>query len=608
MRSDTNRAIPGTVRDGAIPLAAPSDFRARVPGRGLLSDFQASSTSTESPMRLQFPEPRLSLLLSAICLTSPLATAQTTWIFGECDGQLGSTPIPGVANYATDSRIPNDPVTAGQRAGTVYPTTAPVLGRVSGEGGVAIDKINKLLYVTNGDRTGNLTLEIHPLPGDSCAPGPASGSMTVTGTYPFAKNVTGITIEYWTSPLTGLDEPYRMWCSAGENQPDGTASSGQYHWFWLTPNPPPGQTPGAWSTTIAARTTPNGGFNMRDIAFGWVRIPSSGGSGSFSGPKHGCLFGIVSGGFPQSMVDVWDVNSGQYLYTNNASGLVQATGVAIDTSMPIDLVNSNPPHPFGPPRKISGRVLLSGIPTSSSVPIVKDITGHPNLIANSTWNPVGIGNCTSNPYFGGMAYSAEVVTAGSPNGIGCAQGMTSSARTGILLRYPPNANPAPTNPAHNQDPIRPGQTLVGLKKNGQPAFEFVGCNPPPGENAVTNTTPFLLVEINSTTPWTDPVTGQTLITTPPGPGILNPTATILSGAWLTPNLVAEASFFQNPALGVPASPLPPAIYDTPQVPRHYKGYAQWIFICGTYSSFPTNFPNVPYYTSEPVRFGLSNTN
>lgn len=539
--------------------------------------------------------------LSMLCLEA--ADAQTTWIYGECDGQLGS-PQAGVANYATDCYVPSDPILPGKKSGMISPPIPPALSRASSDGGVAVDKINKLLYVTNGDKNGagagNLTLYISPLPGDSCVQGAAASTMTVTGTYPFLYNVTGIAIENWISPVTGLDEPYRMWCSSGFDTAGGGATFGQYDYFWLTPSPPPGGAQGAWSGA-GARGIPNGGFNTRDIAFGLVQVVSPTGVNT----RHSCLFGIAGGLMPWTMVDVWDVNSNTLLYTDNSAGFTDASGIAIDTSMPIDLVSASPPPAFGPKRRMSGRVLVFGTRVGVPLPYIRDISANPSPLVQSTWTPSGIGNCNNNPYYTGMSYSAELVTASQPSGLGCVTGLVSSARADVNLQYLPNMNPAPINPAHRQDPALPGQPLATLNYGTAPSFDVIACNFPPGE-APAGTTPFLLVQKNGSTPWTDPATGQTLIATPPGSGVLTPpTGVVLPATWNGGPLISEASVFTSALLNVPLSPVPPANYNLPASPRHHVYYAQWIFVCGQHAIWPSNFP-VPFSTAEAVRVALSN--
>lgn len=285
---------------------------------------------------------------------SPAAHAQTTLVYSEC----GTAPVVRtVSGYSVDSKVPGDLIGPGFALGSVAVSTPAALARVNGEGGIAVDKINKLVYTTNGDKLGggigNLTLTVRPLNGSNCSPGAATTTLTVTGTYPFTHNVTGIAIEYWTSPTTGLDEPYRMWCTAGFDDPSMNQSFGWYSYFWLTPCPPNPSTEsqGAWTTLMGQQPT-GSTRNVRDIAIGIVEVQQN---GAWSGAREVCIFGIEGGPLARQSVAVWSVNNASINYVNAASPFTNTLGVAIDTSMPIDLGNSaNPPYnpAWGPPRRI----------------------------------------------------------------------------------------------------------------------------------------------------------------------------------------------------------------------------------------------------------------
>lgn len=521
--------------------------------------------------------------------------AQSTWMYGECDHPATGGPRPGLVNYATDSDVPTDPVVPGARSGSIYPTTQPVSLRDSSEGAVTVDKINKVLYVTDGDLNGggagNLVLEIHPLPGDSCAPGAGPLTMTVTGTYPFIYNVTGMAIEYRTNQLTGRDEPYRMWCTAGRNT-GSTNGYGEYHWFWLTPNPPAGETQGAWATGPARRPALWFG-NMRDIVFGYYKEQGR--------PVSPVLIAVLGGSGPQNQLMVLDPVTNTNMLMTSVPGTSEITGIALDSSMPIDLLNSTPTNPtFFVPGYLSGRVLISmhiGGPGTPNAPqfVIRDVTSDPN--APRQWLPAGLTNCSQNPYYGDLAYSGEFVTAATSPG---------AARMDTLLTYPPGV--PPVNPPIRQDPAQTGQLLS--KANGGPmaSIQTIGCNYPPGLNA-TNSTAVCLVSENKAYPWVDPITGVTLAVTPPSAFNQGTAAVALMGGFGPgPNLVSENSLFTSPALSIPAAQLPAAPYGVTTSPQYYTTFCQWVFLSGVQTTIPNNFAGLVIAASEAKRVVLSNPN
>lgn len=203
-----------------------------------------------------------------------------------------------------------------------------------------------------------------------------------------------------------------------------------------------------------------------------------------------------------------------------------------------------------------------------------------------------------------MAYSAEIVSEGTPNGTDCTLGVPSVARTDTALNYPTSTNCTLVNPTYRQDPLLPGQSLAQVALATTTTFQLEVCSLPAGTSAST-VTPYLLIQKNAVSPWMDPLTGQTLIVTPNGPGVA-----ALPGTWSTATplpTVFESSLFTSPLLAAPPSPVPAATYNLPAGPRHHYYFAQWVFICGQQVAWPTSFPSGQYFASEPFRVAVSNT-
>ncbi len=531
-----------------------------------------------------------------IFLAAPLI-GQTTWIYQECRSGIGASEV-RLANYSVDSLIPGDPVFGGKSLGSIRASAIQPNPDPTGAGAVAIDKIQNLLFSTGGiPISGTLEIEVTPIPGSSCPTGSGPVNLSITnppGGYPFQFQgepipVTGMSVEYWTAP-NGIDEPYRMWASAGTQ-----VGLALYSSFWLTSNPPGGESQYRWDTSIGVRPIPNGNFPVQDIAFGVVEFFDRD-QGRYDGVERPCLFGCGGLGF----IDVWDVSTNLPLYSS-FSGHTLSTGIAIDTSMPVDLGVGAGQLP-GPRRRISGRVLVVGTRAGFEAPYIIDLNDR--VFSSTTWVPRIESLCTLDS-IKGMAYSAETVSLGSPTGMTCTgsngygQRRASSVKAGI--HGLPNTIGAPSQPIVGVKCINGWcQTPGGCTCTNQPnptGFRVESCGFISGN---TNFLPFLVLMKNRVSPVQ--INGQDLLVNP-----YDPASFVLRGATSPGTLkIIERSSFTRARTQVPMGPLPHAVY--PQSGKHHYYYGQWIFVCATQSPRPTDLTRADFFTSEPFRIAVSNPN
>jgi len=570
------------------------------------------------------PGTRSRLCLAALLLavpTSLLATparAQVTWTYGEC-GTLN--PAPRLESHSVDSFVREDPATPGLTLHSAsIPGHALVLNREIGQGGIAVDKFAKVLWVTNGNAPPLAFTRVPtPSPLSPANQGSAS-SVTVGGVYPFRFGeidypVNGVDIEYWENPVTGREEAYRMWVAA--TAPDGSASFLSF--WWMTSHVPQGETSGHWyaGSPGSYPTARALDWPVRDIAFGIVHFFEEGESNP--GPPTPCLFALgLDLVFGTRTVDVYDLSPlpqgpPAFRYTSFTFFINGGDhfGITIDTSMPQEWGPSNPSqYPQNPdvPRQISGRVLVLG-EVEQGVWHIRDINvprGAP--LAYHEW-PAGPICGDGNAYVAGLAYSAEIVSLGAPSGTSCRRGLAaipSDVLADVALRASVPGQPL----VEAACPLYAAPLSPSCANDGSPtAFELEAGGAALGP-ASGKYTPYLLVQKNGVSPVT--IHGRSLLVDPHGPHTIVLPGSIRTNPW--PPRVVEPSGFDgsvHPALEVPqARPqlggMPPVPGSTTEQPQWHTYFAQWIFVCGAGVPFPNDLAQATFFASEPFRLAVSN--
>jgi len=494
----------------------------------------------------------LGVVISALGMSSH-AAAQVSWVYGECPGPL--TPSPFVRSYSVESFVTGDPRPGGTNIANVSVSAlTPVAHRDMGQGAVAVDKINKIMYVTDGNlKTGTIEFTIVPLSPALCSPGNGGVQTTnvaIGGTYPFTVGeldypIVGAAIEYWENPNTGNEEPFRMWLAATDPV-SGVASLLSFWWMAPTADLPQGIPPveaqGNWYAGSLANPS-NQRWNLdhpvRDIAFGLVRLYEEGDEhGNPSGGVLPHIFGLnLEFDGIVRVVDAYDISA---LLTNNGTVALKYSvptlflhesdhyGVALDTSMPQDLGPDSPPIFGGPLRQVSGRLLVYGIDRPVGVPRVRDVEMSGTAWVVNSFCPPG-----ASTHVAAMDYSAELVSLGAP------QGTTCPGAGGGAFPFPSDVRgdifPV-TGTLHGQPLVEPKcpeyQDMMDHQCNNDQsplAFKVEACGTA-ASLAVNPFTPFLLLQKNGVSPRT--INGQTLLLDP-----LNPAVQIVQGARNGPGMI-----------------------------------------------------------------------
>lgn len=575
-------------------------------------------------------------------LISP-AHAQATYIYGEC-APTGA-PTTQVESDSVDSFVPSDPAAPGLKIAKMTAIgLTPVANRVHGNGGIAVDKINKVIYATDGNLLANptrLSFTKIPTPAAcSAGNGGAQSTFVPGGTYPLSFEgidyiPTGLAIEYRRDDDNNRDEAYRMWVAATE---PSLGLDTLISFWWMTPSPPGIEVSGNWyAGSLSVNQNPQWllaeSSPAKDIAFGLVNFFE----GEEPQPPHPCLFSLLANTSPPpnqvravDVYDLFDVFSVDgpaaparlpFLYTNFTFFLGEGAdhfGIALDTSMPQDWGPGNPTN-YGPSRLLSGRVLVYGVLDDGTLRI-RDINRSPNpggggSVPWNEWIPGAFCPADFQSYVGGMDYSAELVSLGLPGGLSCSPLAPAPSDVRADIFYPrtvsgstPNPRPLPGQPL--MEPICPTYNLAVdpcAQSSFPTSFEIEACGTtisPLASNGVF--TPILLMKKNGVSPVT--IQGKQLIVDPVGDANV---FLLFDGVPYPGSLMSQGGQFTNlPAQWAPPQitpgwyGVPPQTFSSPGVPKWHYYYGQWAFVCGNVTTFQPHSQS--FFVSDPFRIGLSN--
>lgn len=503
----------------------------------------------------------------AFCVLSfGVAQAQTTWLYTECTN--GSATTVSLPDYSVDSTFPNDPVAGGERLGSIAPASLTAVNdQTEHEGGIAVDRINKVVVSTNGDAT-SYTFYEDPISTANCSPGLNARSWSPAGTAQLTDNLIGIAISYHKPSGMSCEEPEWLYVSTreefarialGANVEDDLGNPITQH-NWDTQF-------GSVSYTTAS--------DVIDIAYG-LAYEADEDDDCEDAVYQGMIFGLrqispTSGGVRGFKLDG---TVGPSILT---TGLEENYAVALDTSRPVDLDSTCESVTWW----LSGTPLVHGKiddTDDDDEAVIRRIL-RPKAMCGAAdyedWVPLTTCNgAGDSEYVGAMAYSAEVVSLGNPCGPECSGLTTSRVLADIDL---PDTSPCQS---------KPGQSVTYVDGSG-PDFDVIACTGVP-----SNSTPYLLVQKNGYSSSTH--NSCTIAPNPSGLGTYSIAGTLSAS-------IATVSFNSSTvpgALSFPSgSPLCP---DT----KHYF-YCQWIFMCGG-TSVPLNVATGTWQASEPFRFALSN--